>query len=48
LWPDVLAFARRWRTENPADAKALGKMEIVRDVCDKLAAIAAEKFRRAG
>jgi tetratricopeptide (TPR) repeat protein len=23
LWPDVLAFARKWRAENPADAKAL-------------------------
>jgi tetratricopeptide (TPR) repeat protein len=23
LWPDVLAFARKWRSENPADAKAL-------------------------
>jgi tetratricopeptide (TPR) repeat protein len=31
-----------------AAAKALGKMEIVREVCDKLAAIEAGKFRRAG
>ena len=23
LWPDVLAFARKWRAENPAEAKAL-------------------------
>jgi Flp pilus assembly protein TadD len=23
LWPDALAFARKWRAENPADAKAL-------------------------
>jgi tetratricopeptide (TPR) repeat protein len=23
LWPDVLAFARKWHTENPAEAKAL-------------------------
>ncbi|HZL77377.1 MAG TPA: tetratricopeptide repeat protein [Candidatus Limnocylindrales bacterium] len=23
LWPDVLAFAQQWHTENPADAKAL-------------------------
>ena len=22
-WPDVLAFARKWRAENPAEAKAL-------------------------
>jgi Flp pilus assembly protein TadD len=23
LWPEVLAFARKWHTENPMDAKAL-------------------------
>jgi tetratricopeptide (TPR) repeat protein len=23
LWPDVLAFARKWHAENPAEAKAL-------------------------
>ena len=23
LWPDVLAFAEKWRAENPSDAKAL-------------------------
>jgi Flp pilus assembly protein TadD len=23
LWPDVLAFAQKWRAENPAEAKAL-------------------------
>ena len=23
LWPDVLVFAEKWHTENPADAKAL-------------------------
>ena len=31
-----------------AAAKALGKTEIVRNVCSELAAIRAEKFRRAG
>ena len=23
LWPDVLAFARKWHAENPAEPKAL-------------------------
>ena len=31
-----------------AAARALGKMEIVREVCEALATIEAEKFRRAG
>ena len=46
LWPEVLAFAGKWHTENPADAKAFFYQGVALAVLGKLVE-AETSYRRA-
>ena len=46
LWPEVLAFAQKWHTENPADAKALFYSGVALSALGQLAE-AETSYRRA-